>query len=92
MPVHGWWVGSWGMGSMMIMPLMLIIGVVLMIYVVRAALGSGPGWRGGRDSPESEDSALRILRERYARGEITEEDFLDRKAMLEVRLRDRLRR
>jgi len=92
MPGNGWWGGSWGIFPMMLMPLMMIVGVVLVLVVLRAVFGLRPGWRDRGERPEDDDAALRILRERYARGEITEDDFLDRKAMLEVRLRDRLRR
>jgi putative membrane protein len=35
--------------------------------------------------PASGQSAVRVLEERYARGEITQEDFLERRAVLEGR-------
>lgn len=38
---------------------------MLAIYLVRAVLGFGPGWRGGRDSLGDENPALRILCERW---------------------------
>ncbi len=76
---------------MMLMPLVMIVGIVLVLVVLRAVFGFRPGWWDRPERLEDEDAALRILRERYARGEITEDEFLDRKAMLEVRLRDRLR-
>ena len=91
MPGNGWWGVPWGMFPIM-MPLMMIVGVVLVVFALRSVFGAGPGWRAGRGHAEDEDAALRILRERYARGEITEDEFLDRKAMLEASQRDRLRR
>ena len=78
---------------MMVMPLFVIlIGVVLVVLVVRTVIGLDGG-RGSRQGlADGEDTAVRILRERYARGEITEDEFLDRKAMLEVGRHDRLGR
>jgi putative membrane protein len=57
----------------------LIIGGVVML--VRMVLG-----RDGRmtDGTKKEDSALRILRERYAKGEITKEEFEERQKGLRV--------
>lgn len=75
----------------MFMPIMVIVGIVAILVAMRVLFGPGLGWGDRRARLEEEDTALRILRERYARGELSEDDFLDKKAMLEVRLRDRLR-
>ena len=65
-PMWGWW-GIWGIGMMLFVLLfwgLVIAGVVLGIrWLVRQ----------GRDSRP--DSALDILRQRYARGEIDQEEF-----------------
>jgi len=63
-----WWMwGAWGIGMMLIMLLFwgaVIVGIVL---TIRWLL------RQGRE-PRS-DSALEILRQRYARGDLTKDDF-----------------
>jgi len=65
-PMWGWW-GIWGFGMMLFMFLfwaLVIIGIVL-----------GIRWLVRQGRPESSDSALDVLRQRYARGEINREEF-----------------
>ena len=67
--------GFGGLGSLLLLVL-LVVGV---IYLWRA-IDSGRHHQigGSTEDPTtstSEDSALRILRERYARGEIDKEEF-----------------
>ncbi len=65
-----WWMwGAWGIGMMFVMLVfwgLVITGIVL---AIRWLLGVGPR----REPPH--DSALQILRERYARGELSREEF-----------------
>lgn len=74
---HMWgWDGGWGMGwgffgLMHVVWWVLLIAVA--VLVVRALLGE----RGGR-----RDSALDILRERYARGEIDQAEYTERRKHL----------
>jgi putative membrane protein len=73
--------GSWGPGSMgwgmmgWFGPIMMLVFwaviVIAVIFFIRWLLVSS---RGGI-SPRGEDSALEILRKRYARGEIKKEEF-----------------
>ena len=58
---------SWGYGGVfMWLPFLLLIGVVI-YFVVR-----GEKWmKGGR----SDETALDILKKRYAKGEITEQEY-----------------
>jgi putative membrane protein len=79
----GYGMGGWGgfgwLGSLLFLTL-IVLGI---IYLWRA-LDSGRGHRTQHDAANGtprpgEDSALRILRERYARGEIDEEEFDRRK-------------
>jgi len=60
----GW--GAWGFGMMMMVLIwgLLIVGVVL-----------GIRWLLGRGKDSRSDSAMEILRQRYARGEINKEEF-----------------
>ncbi len=65
--MHPMWWGTWGIGMMLIMLLfwsLVIIGVVL-----------GIRWLMNQGKESSSNSALEILCERYARGEINKDDF-----------------
>ena len=78
----GFGYGMGGFGGLVSL-LILILLVVGVIYLWRA-IDSGRhhqtgGSTDGSTTPTSEDSALQILRERYARGEIDKEEFERRK-------------
>ena len=80
---HGmmWGGGSgWFLGPLMML-LFLVVAVVVVVLVVRWLGGPGGGVSGA--SGPSGKSALRILEERFARGEIDEEEFRERKRALE---------
>jgi len=75
----GGWMAHWTMGPGMMFfwwPFMFLIPLMLIGLIVLAAyyLGSW-GRRGTYSYGRVEDDALRVLRERYARGEITEEQY-----------------
>jgi putative membrane protein len=63
---------SWGWGGGIMMILWMILIVALIYWVVRAAR------RGGNQLFQPE-SAIEILKKRYARGEISKEEFEERK-------------
>ena len=68
--MHPMW-GVWGIGMMLIMLLfwgLVIVGVVL-----------GIRWLMSQGKESRSDSALEILRQRFARGEINPEEFEARK-------------
>jgi putative membrane protein len=67
--MFGWGFGMFGMFFMLVFWGLIIAGVVL---VVRWLIEQGR--RGGGAAPEAE-SALDILKKRYARGEIGKEEF-----------------
>lgn len=71
----GMW-GAWGLAMMLLM--VLFWGLVLVALV----LGIRWLWTQGR-APQR-DTALEILRERYARGELTREEFEARRRDLEA--------
>lgn len=82
MPMMGWGPMGYGWGGgllgmlLMLLFLALIVGGV--VLVVRSLVGQGPGDGGaGRG-----DSALDIVRRRYASGEISKEEFERMKADL----------
>jgi len=66
----GWGWGWFGMVHMVLWWLLLVLGIVVLAKWV---FGSS----GGRGA--TEDRALSLLRERYARGEIDKEEFDKRK-------------
>ncbi|MDP1990037.1 MAG: SHOCT domain-containing protein [Syntrophales bacterium] len=69
---HFWW-GGWWMFPM-IMP---IIGIVIMVIVLYSVFGRGgcrPPWR-DRYADKEVETALDILKKRYAKGELNKEEF-----------------
>jgi putative membrane protein len=63
-----WWVGgAWGIGMMFMMMLFWVLVIAGLVFGIRLLLNQG---KEGRS-----DSALEILRQRYARGEINKEEF-----------------
>jgi len=69
----GW---GYGMGwfGMILMAAFWIAVIIAIIFLIRWLVSSG----GSRGRP-AEDSALEILKKRYARGEISKEEFEDKK-------------
>ena len=64
----GWMGGMWGIGMMFMMLLFWFLVIAGLILAVRWFLNDQKERRG-------QDSALEILRQRYARGEINKEEF-----------------
>lgn len=90
-------VGGWiGMGFMILFWIAVVIGIVYLVrYLVGRPgagrpyegppsyyHGPGPQGAGTQATEPGKSEALKILEERYARGEIDQEDFLRRKADL----------
>lgn len=78
---HGDW--GWGWGHVVFGSIMMIVfwgGLILAIVLaVRWMGGGGPGQSA---SARGQKTALDILEERFARGEIDKEEFLERKRHL----------
>jgi putative membrane protein len=92
-----WWggdhmgAGGWiGMGFMILFWIAVVIGIVYLVRYLIARPGADRSHEGssywqapGPQGPgQGRSEALKILEERYARGEIDQEEFLRRKADL----------
>lgn len=58
------------------LPFIFILGVVLFIWILSVH-------RDDNEEPQGEDSALEILKKRYAKGEITKRQYLEMKKDIE---------
>lgn len=65
----------WGPFGMIIWPLLLVAIVVAIVWMVRPATRPGAG----EISPSRRSAGLDILEERYARGEIDRDEYLQKK-------------
>ena len=77
------WFG-WGWGMVFIIPLCMIFGAVAIYYFLVSSRGNCNSHYAPRsDNVGSEGRARVILEERYAKGEINKEEFLQIKKELE---------
>lgn len=65
-PMWGMW-GAWGLGMMLFMMVFWVLVIVVLMLGVR--------WLATQGREPRSDTALEILRQRYARGEINKEEF-----------------
>lgn len=71
---ESWWDGGWGIVWGLAMAAFWIAVIVVIVVMLRAVAR--------RPDAVSRGSALELLEERYARGEVTRDEFLDRRAVL----------
>ncbi|MFI4971057.1 MAG: SHOCT domain-containing protein [Hyphomicrobiales bacterium] len=83
---HGMGAGWWALMifGMVVFWAVVVVGLVMLMRYYRSGPGElgprrGPG---GPDSPTPSSSAVNILMERFAKGELTEEEFARRLALL----------
>jgi putative membrane protein len=73
---------GWGMGSMWFFWPVFILGIVLVVVLLVRGGSAGLGRRQGSEPPPGSSTgrtrAQEILDERYARGELTDEEYQDR--------------
>lgn len=76
---------GWGMGWMWLWPTLVVLGLLaLLLAAVLWSRGRTPPPQDpSSDASSDSSSARRILDERYARGEIDEEEYRRRRAELE---------
>ncbi len=76
-----WWGPGFGWGGMIFGGLMMLLfwgGLIVLAILAFRALSRSGGWQSrdaNRAAGGSADSALAILKERYARGEIDKEQY-----------------
>ena len=84
--ISGWRVGDWGMmwpgmmtgfGWMWLMPILWVVFLGLIIWAIVAAVRSRDESK--RSDSSKADSALEMLKKRYARGEISKEEYEEKK-------------
>jgi len=81
---HGMFHGGWGWSGMIFGPVLMIVIVVLIVVVAVLVVR----WMGGLNptapsqGPRSNNQAIDILRERFARGEIDAEEFESKRRTL----------
>ena len=83
----GWGNGGWGWGAWVFMAIMMLIFFALVAAVLIAVIRSG-GWGGGgatRSGRVVGRTALRLLDERFARGEIDADEYTKRRDLLRSR-------
>ena len=73
--MHEPMMGLWGLVGYVLMVAFLAVGIVALVLWLKSWLEQG---RPGSPSQESE-SALEILKKRYARGEISKEEFEEKR-------------
>jgi putative membrane protein len=79
----GMWHGNWGWGHMAAGGLLMLLfwgGVIVMLVLLVRAFGGGGARQDGMRPPGS--TALEVLEERFARGEIDQQEFAERRRIL----------
>lgn len=84
------WNGDWGVGSWIAMSLMMVVFwgglIALVVWLVRSSHNTRPADRTHADRAKNPtEHGEDILAERYARGEIDEEEFHHRRELLHQR-------
>jgi putative membrane protein len=78
----GWGFGGWGFGHMAfggITMVLVWVGIILLIVLLVRGLG---GLSAPRDTGPGRQTALEILDERYARGDISKDEYEERRRTL----------
>lgn len=85
MPSDWWATMPWF--GMMMMPIMMVIFIVIALVIIlplMRSVGFGPPWWHGQNAPPFPPSrtALDILNERYARGEIDKAEYEEKRRVI----------
>jgi putative membrane protein len=83
-----WWGGAWGPGPWwifpIVMPIIFIVVMLVVLTIFRGMFWGSSAWCGSRrpDGDRTSDPALEILRRRFASGEITEQEYEQKRKLL----------
>jgi putative membrane protein len=81
--MRGWpGLGLSGFGGPVIMLIFALIIIGVLVYMAVAVSRNNTGRSGGRSGRINTDGALEIMEERYARGELSKEDFVSMRKTL----------
>jgi len=72
-PEYHWWWPMWFFPG--VMPFIMLLVVIAALYFIFGRGGYGSPWCGPERNERYPESALEILKKRYAKGEITQEEF-----------------
>ena len=74
------WYGAWGSGPWLVFPILMCLGMmVMMMLMARGHMGAAGG---GHTDEARTDPALDTLRQRFASGEITQEQYEEQRRLL----------
>lgn len=76
--------GTWMMGNWLGMVFMGLVFVVIVIVIISLIAGAKNGSHYQMKNMSDTDSAMKILHERYAKGEINEEEYQRMKQNLKL--------
>lgn len=76
---HMYPIGSGGFFGFGLFPILIVIGVILLIWAIAAHRSDGDDMSDNEEMTHGEETALQILKKRYAKGEITKREFLEMK-------------
>ncbi|WP_308387988.1 SHOCT domain-containing protein [Acidithiobacillus sp. AMEEHan] len=78
---NGW---GWGMPWMWLFPLFfLVLILVFLVFMMRGGMGGGPVCGGSHKTPRTGETPREVLDRRYAKGEITREEYQQMREDLE---------
>jgi putative membrane protein len=75
------WMAPWHMWGGWIFPLLMMATMAFVIVLCGLAIFRGV-WGQGRSYRDAAQSSLQVLNERYARGEISKEEFEEKRSVL----------
>ncbi len=76
---HMYPIGNGGFFEFGLFPILIIIGVILLIWAIAAHRSESDDMSDNGKDLQGEETALQILKKRYAKGEITKREFLEMK-------------